>query len=851
MAFDGSGSLKPPHNAANHEEHTVMGSIPAVFDSPTVSESISFSPSASTLGHSLPQAQSQNEGPLPLFRAIHPEEQWIRSHPCWRLQKSHVTFQDKRFGARVFKQELGLLSDLLGRKNCEACQIMYRQFERVLRRLEGFLPPGCVDWKNESEVICSIKLDIIATYVVNNVRTRNDHSYPMYNLPVGPFPKGGKLLDSSWISTEDVKEMISVCDSQHRECRSEVIQAPLPTNLFLIDVTDMCIVKLDGVPYLALSYVWGKIANFELRHSNLRELLEPRSLSHKWKALPQTIRDSILLTAKLGYRYLWVDSLCIEQDNEEHKLDQINQMAAIYENSEVTIVAADGTDSNHGLRGVGESPRIEFHQEILGLSPTAKIIINWNPEIDTSRKVYFGRGWTFQEFNLARRLLIFIDNRFIWRCLEYEPREYEHREEHVHGGITTCLQFDFLRGTMSWWPNLIPYMRIVAEYNSRNLSNDGDALSAFIGVLTAFNRRFPFGFLQALPELYFDIALLWQPHRPLRRRSSHDGQCCFPSWSWLGWHGDLDLKQYEFGIEDPRLDGAIQPQVPRREIFPVTQWYKSTLDFSKRIPIRNDYDSYRQLRLPGQRTNVQLNSSVYRPCASSSSLATDWYRSTCVYPEKYDGSSPAVQMPCWRSKSTEEAFSFPLPIGPGPTELQSPELRYLHFRSHRTRLFATNNPTQSFLDYPHCINVSLVDAAGEVVGLLRLNSMETPECPLEACELVAISKGIANLEKRYVSGDFDEPIDLVQLNAMTRLRFGPKVKLDKLKDDEISGNLMEWWHTTQSATQRIWEILGYYEYYNVLWIEWENGIAYRKALGRVYKEAWEAQELEEVDIVLG
>jgi hypothetical protein len=166
MASGGSSSPMPLRNAANHEEHTGMGSIPAVVDSRALSGSISFSPSASTPGQSLPQAQSQNEGPPLLFRAIHPEEQWIRSHPCWCLEKSHVTFQGKESERRVFKQELGLLSDLLGRKNCEACQTMYRQFERVLRRLEGIWGPGCMDWKNESEVICSIKLEIIALYVV-------------------------------------------------------------------------------------------------------------------------------------------------------------------------------------------------------------------------------------------------------------------------------------------------------------------------------------------------------------------------------------------------------------------------------------------------------------------------------------------------------------------------------------------------------------------------------------------------------------------------------------------------------------------------------------------------------------
>lgn len=46
-------------------------------------------------------------------------------------------------------------------------------------------------------------------------------------------------------------------------------------------------------------------------------------------------------------------------------------------------------------------------------------------------------------------------------------------------------------------------------------------------------------------------------------------------------------------------------------------------------------------------------------------------------------------------------------------------------------------------------------------------------------------------------------------------------------------------------------VLEKYEYYNVLWVEWKDGIAYRKALGRVMKSAWEAQELEWIDLVLG
>lgn len=42
----------------------------------------------------------------------------------------------------------------------------------------------------------------------------------------------------------------------------------------------------------------------------------------------------------------------------------------------------------------------------------------------------------------------------------------------------------------------------------------------------------------------------------------------------------------------------------------------------------------------------------------------------------------------------------------------------------------------------------------------------------------------------------------------------------------------------------------FYHFYNVLWVEREDGICYRKAVGRVMKDAWERQDLQLVDITL-
>lgn len=58
----------------------------------------------------------------------------------------------------------------------------------------------------------------------------------------------------------------------------------------------------------------------------------------------------------LGERYLWVDALCIVQDDNASKQSMIERMHVIYQNAFLTLFVATGTDANAGLSGVS-SPR--------------------------------------------------------------------------------------------------------------------------------------------------------------------------------------------------------------------------------------------------------------------------------------------------------------------------------------------------------------------------------------------------------------------------------------------------------------------------------------------------------------
>jgi hypothetical protein len=122
----------------------------------------------------------------------------------------------------------------------------------------------------------------------------------------------------------------------------------------VIDVTNACVAYLPaGAEFVTLSYVWGSTHDDQFRclKSNISLVEQPVSLEKIM--LPATIRDAIMVCEKLGHQFLWVDRLCIVQDEAQDALSkQLNQMAAIYHQAALTLVAATGDDATKGLPGV-------------------------------------------------------------------------------------------------------------------------------------------------------------------------------------------------------------------------------------------------------------------------------------------------------------------------------------------------------------------------------------------------------------------------------------------------------------------------------------------------------------------
>jgi hypothetical protein len=140
------------------------------------------------------------------------------------------------------------------------------------------------------------------------------------------------------------------CNNRHSELLSNYVN-----ELTLIDVEDLALVILPSyTPYVALSYVWGSVPMLKTLRSNFEDLKRLGALKRHTESIPDTVRDAIHLVGSLGERYLWVDCLCIIQDQEEQGMEEMLQaMAYIYTSAEFVIAAASGSDASHGIRGVG------------------------------------------------------------------------------------------------------------------------------------------------------------------------------------------------------------------------------------------------------------------------------------------------------------------------------------------------------------------------------------------------------------------------------------------------------------------------------------------------------------------
>lgn len=397
------------------------------------------------------------------------------------------------------------------------------------------------------------------------------------NDSVPGHPGIGIRLDPDWIDLQLARKWKQKCLEEHGMKCNNPFRVSAVRPLWVVDVESRCIVPgRDCAAFVALSYRWGNHSWPRVNREMLSTIRKPGGLDTA--DLAPIIRHAISLTSAIGERYLWVDALCIVQGNSAETANQLNLMGAFYASALITIVVADGDSATGipGINGVSDSrgvkqPLIPFGRETLVC-----------PEFGIQLGEYKRRGWTYQEYIMSQRRLIFAGDRMQWECQCCRW----HEEVALGSEFDRDLLYNqpepnaILRGL----PDFQLFRQLMSNYNSRSFSYEEDALPGIAGLLSLFSRSFKGGFLCGLPEMFFDKALGWCASSNLRRRkpSGRPGKDQLnhsigklPSWSWVGWEGgisDSTLEPVE-AIEAGNRDRSIRNVV--EETTPITVWFTS------------------------------------------------------------------------------------------------------------------------------------------------------------------------------------------------------------------------------------------------------------------------------------
>ncbi|KAM5356542.1 hypothetical protein ACJ41O_003188 [Fusarium nematophilum] len=328
-------------------------------------------------------------------------------------------------------------------------------------------------------------------------------------------------------------------------------------------------------PYIALSHCWGKS----------HHLISTKATLSQWKKnipfsdLARTFQDAVNISRKLGIRYVWIDSLCIVQDDKKDGEIEAAKMASIYNGAELVLSATGSIDGDGGclfkrepfVTVSGTLPDGKVF-EIYGRKTTQHGVFGWDTDVNSAKgssnpiagttigdvddHPLMTRAWCFQERLLATRILHYTRGEIIFDCLSSMDCECGALDGHERDPLIPARRViktghKYITGTKSYrsaWTHPRPplgeeakafeqhhelWRDLIIQYSQKQITHKSDGLPAVAGLATKWSNDLTGRYLAGLWEKDLLNGLRWMADE---KDSGEEPQYIAPSWSWLSVH---------------------------------------------------------------------------------------------------------------------------------------------------------------------------------------------------------------------------------------------------------------------------------------------------------------------------
>ncbi|KAF4622802.1 hypothetical protein G7Y89_g14223 [Cudoniella acicularis] len=375
-----------------------------------------------------------------------------------------------------------------------------------------------------------------------------------------------------------LREWLRVCDKYHKcHCGSD---NPLPTRV--LDVGDhenpdslrlYCTTKGERGRYIALSHCWGKLkenqkfCTYGHNIAILRERID-------FGKLPKTFQDAVTVTRGLGERFLWIDSICIIQDDLKDWNIESKKMEAVFSSAYCTIAASSAKDSTEGFL----NPRSPVQCVRVPYSLDAALYIcerigNFHRDVEEGE--LGKRGWVLQERALSRRTIHFTKEQTYWECGKGVHCESLIKMENTKARLLGDPQFPKYVFSSIDEDVFRPFQYLFEMYSKLALTKSTDrsvAISGLVSRLSSASRtKDRYGIFQH----FLHRSILWQRSGDKRMKPiEYPPDRKVPSWSWMAYEGEISYVDIPFGkvewSDAVKFGSKLELQAPVREFLHCT-----------------------------------------------------------------------------------------------------------------------------------------------------------------------------------------------------------------------------------------------------------------------------------------